>query len=778
MSIRQLHKKSLDQAYRGRDFRYRPQYMPLNYGMEAQGVNIGDVFNVLKSGYENLFSGKDKDGDGFKDGSLRQIFKKTRDYRQNVVPGMYNYKVSWDKDTTPADYSYDKQDLFKASGFGNRLLNRNQLMPAMNNKLDYTNIGPDGKLLNPDDPYYTEFVKENPTMTLYNRDFDTTKKFLPHMTLDPQKFKFNPLKSFGLPKVNIDLDKIGDDITDFGGDALDLIKNTGKDVGDALNEGFNFTSQELGKLYEKIFREEGGELEKYQSKGELNTDRNYNQLRLLEIRDMLKGDGLSNLSNEDKAGLIKELTNFQNLESSFIDDVYRRNVADIGDNYDRYNVPNRLSKFDLNRDGIEDNDQTPGSGLISEPLYNWLTEQGSACNTYACAIMKEAGATYPIDMKPFELYGKTYSGGDAIAIIPGNLAQDSRYNYDTGAQGFTKKNIGDKYDFRPGDYLRIGYDAYGDETNQPTTNHAVMVGDDKTIYNSGLVSLGLKEGRGYYMDPERFDDGSIGGDLAVEYTGNLPFISNLLGQLGVNNMGPVEEKKKVEPVLTKGQFGFEQLMQMMPQFQGQQVPIMGTEMQAYQVPDFDYLFSGTTNFVEDNQAAQDALLQQKFPGLGPTPAQQSGMQTIYAETPAVVGYDTPGMPDINSPTVKRDFGKGLKGLANRGITALNRIENSPLFKSYEDLSEFAVAGAGLVNDFFDQKKVEEANKEFRKTQMADNQFGVSERTDRGLYDTNTGLLRPDMTTTTFYGKEGGEIEVDDKMLTQLIAAGADIEIIK
>ena len=62
--------------------------------------------------------------------------------------------------------------------------------------------------------------------------------------------------------------------------------------------------------------------------------------------------------------------------------------------------------------------------------------------------------------------------------------------------------------------------------------------------------------------------------------------------------------------------------------------------------------------------------------------------------------------------------------------------------------------------------------------MADNQFGVSERTDRGLYDTNTGLLRPDMTTTTFYGKEGGEIEVDDKMLTQLIAAGADIEIIK
>ena len=62
--------------------------------------------------------------------------------------------------------------------------------------------------------------------------------------------------------------------------------------------------------------------------------------------------------------------------------------------------------------------------------------------------------------------------------------------------------------------------------------------------------------------------------------------------------------------------------------------------------------------------------------------------------------------------------------------------------------------------------------------MADNQFGVSEVTDRGTYDTNTGLLMPDMSVTTSYGKEGGEVEVDDKTLKQLIAAGADIEIIE
>ena len=170
----------------------------------------------------------------------------------------------------------------------------------------------------------------------------------------------------------------------------------------------------------------------------------------MEIRDIIEKGGLS---VEQQNELISELQNIQGLERNFINDVYRRNVADIGDNYDRYNMSDRLSKYDIDGDGVDGNDETPGAGLINEPLYNWLTEQGSACNTYACAIMKEAGATYPIDMKPFELYGKTYKGGDPIAIIPGNLAQDTRYNYDTGAQGFTKKNIDDEYDFKPGDYF-------------------------------------------------------------------------------------------------------------------------------------------------------------------------------------------------------------------------------------------------------------------------------------------------------------------------------------
>ena len=47
-----------------------------------------------------------------------------------------------------------------------------------------------------------------------------------------------------------------------------------------------------------------------------------------------------------------------------------------------------------------------------------------------------------------------------------------------------------------------------------------------------------------------------------------------------------------------------------------------------------------------------------------------------------------------------------------------------------------------------------------------------------MYDTNTGLLMPDMSVTTSYAEHGGEVEVDDITLKQLMAAGADIEIIE
>ena len=158
MSIRKLHKKSLNKAVEGRDFRYRPRYMPLNYGMEAGNVNIGDAFNVLKCGFQDFFGGNDTDGDGFKDGLFRDM-KGKREFRKNVVvPRMYDYKVMYDDDTTPGTYEYDAKDLFEASKFGKRLLGKNTIDPT--GQLNYSN--------DPDDPTNTFYTDS--TITFKNRD--------------------------------------------------------------------------------------------------------------------------------------------------------------------------------------------------------------------------------------------------------------------------------------------------------------------------------------------------------------------------------------------------------------------------------------------------------------------------------------------------------------------------------------------------------------------------------------------------------------------------------
>jgi hypothetical protein len=249
----------------------------------------------------------------------------------------------------------------------------------------------------------------------------------------------------------------------------------------------------------------------------------------------------------------------------------------------------------------------------------------------------------------------------------------------------------------------------------------------------------------------------------ARYVGNTLFINQLLSGLQSSNEVASSESGPVPKAQTGFPFDFN--------FTG--TPIDQTTYTMN--PDFDFsnILSGQTNYVEDTQAVADAQLQQQFPGLGPTPAQEAN-QPVIANTESV----QPEPPEVQGVTVKRDFGKGLEGLKNRAFTGLNRMENSAAFKGFVKGSEFAVAGASVLNDWFQDKKIGEAEKEMRQYNMADNQFGVSERVDRGLYDTNSGLLRPDMTVTTSYAQGGGEIEVDELTLKQLIAAGADIEIIE
>ena len=178
--------------------------------------------------------------------------------------------------------------------------------------------------------------------------------------------------------------------------------------------------------------------------------------------------------------------------------------------------------------------------------------------------------------------------------------------------------------------------------------------------------------------------------------------------------------------------------------------------------------------------------------------------------------------EINIPEVTADAG-GLKGF-------LDRSKDSVLATAFGDVSDFAVKGADVVNDYFEDKNIMDAKDEMRGNIVADNIYGT--KTDafnrRGTFDVNSGLMgsEADRTTGLFLKKGGGTdnegfrklpdfvqnqilagmrtggeaaylanrdrvikremakakgggetVSVDSAMLAKLIAAGADIEIL-
>ena len=132
-----------------------------------------------------------------------------------------------------------------------------------------------------------------------------------------------------------------------------------------------------------------------------------------------------------------------------------------------------------------------------------------------------------------------------------------------------------------------------------------------------------------------------------------------------------------------------------------------------------------------------------------------------------------GQPSYEDPTVERR-GK-LRGATNRVMDRL---------KPFGKVSDFAVKGAGLLNDWFRDKRVNKARVENRDNLVADEIHGTNENLfmDRGTWDINTGTFgqESDRYAQENMGiaKQGGETaNVDSIILAKLIAAGADIEIL-
>lgn len=118
-------------------------------------------------------------------------------------------------------------------------------------------------------------------------------------------------------------------------------------------------------------------------------------------------------------------------------------------------------------------------------------------------------------------------------------------------------------------------------------------------------------------------------------------------------------------------------------------------------------------------------------------------------------------------------------ITNKYQGDLNRFMDSRFVQGYEKLSNFGVKGANFLNEIFKEKKRAEAEDNLYRMTMADKAYGYYENSanKRGTWDVNTGLA--EQNNYGSYMQEGGEmeLELDDETIQELIAAGADIEII-
>jgi hypothetical protein len=207
-------------------------------------------------------------------------------------------------------------------------------------------------------------------------------------------------------------------------------------------------------------------------------------------------------------------------------------------------------------------------------------------------------------------------------------------------------------------------------------------------------------------------------------------------------------------------------------------PYFDEEQQAGQENYFANLGSGQTNYMEDTQNVADAQLLKKNPGLGPTPQQQETNALFTPQTEVSLNSFLPEKKEeveFSDPTVKR---------TNKFQGGFNRFMDSPGMKGYTGGSEFAVQGARVVNNFFKDRAIEDAQADNRNNMVADNIYATKENPmlKRGAWDINTGTFGSEgqrtVRTNMGIAKEGGEIAtVDSLLLAKLIAAGADIEIL-
>jgi len=198
-------------------------------------------------------------------------------------------------------------------------------------------------------------------------------------------------------------------------------------------------------------------------------------------------------------------------------------------------------------------------------------------------------------------------------------------------------------------------------------------------------------------------------------------------------------------------------------------PYFDEEQQAGQKNYFANLGSGQTNYMEDTQNVADAQLLKENPGLGPTPQQQetNAMFTPQAKLNTTPFADPADLVDPAVAVEEEEEDELFKGpqvkRTNKLQGGIDRFLDSKEVGVFKDVSTAAVQVAGVANDFFRQRGVNEAVANNRANLTADEVYGTNEDPfmKRGAWDINTGTFGSEgqrtVRTNMGIAKDGGGI---------------------
>ena len=136
-------------------------------------------------------------------------------------------------------------------------------------------------------------------------------------------------------------------------------------------------------------------------------------------------------------------------------------------------------------------------------------------------------------------------------------------------------------------------------------------------------------------------------------------------------------------------------------------------------------------------------------------------------------------PNTLDSSIESEYKK--LGASENDIETESTDDSEESGMSKMDWAMTRIAGASMVNDVFDNLAARKRQAQQRQNLLSDNFIPMDTGNDRGDFDINTGIFRPDSYVPTQYKaqfEQGGQIGmVDEKTLKALIAAGADIELL-